>query len=85
VGWGVYLIQSTPTGDLYTGVTNNPERRVQEHNESNCKGAKRTRRGRPWVLAYWEPCESKTEALRREYRIKQMSRRQKLSIVQGCR
>jgi len=80
--WGVYIIRSTPTGDLYTGITNDLHRRVHEHN-SCCKGAKRTRRGRPWVAAYWEPCESKSEALKREYRIKQMTKRQKLSLTHG--
>lgn len=83
--WGVYIIQSVPTGDLYTGVTNDPDRRVHQHNESNCTGAKRTRRGRPWKLVYWEPCATRSEALRREYQIKHMTRRQKLAIVRGLR
>jgi putative endonuclease len=78
--WGVYILHSLTTGHLYTGVTNDIGRRLHEHN-SCCKGAKRTKAGRPWILAYWEPCESKSDALKREYQIKQMSRRQKLVLI----
>lgn len=78
--WGVYIIQSVPTGHLYTGVTNDPDRRVHEHNHC-CKGAKRTRAGRPWNLVYWEPCSSTVEALKREYQIKRLTRMQKLRLI----
>lgn len=80
--WGVYVLYSLSTGHLYTGITNDPERRVGEHNGGR-KGAKRTRAGKPWVGIYWEPCVSKAEALRREYQIKQMTKGQKLSFIQG--
>ena len=79
--WGVYILQSIPTGHLYTGVTNDPDRRTQEHNRSP-KGAKRTKAGRPWVLVYWKPCPSKSEALRTEYAIKKMARARKLRLFQ---
>lgn len=77
--WGVYLIQSVPTGHLYTGVAIDPERRLKAHNAG--KGAKRTRAGAPWRLVYWEPRESKSEALKREYAIKQLTRQAKLDLI----
>lgn len=81
--WGAYILQSSSTGHLYTGATNDPQRRVREHNTG--KGAKRTRWGVPWSLIYWEPCESKSEAHRREYEIKQLTRIQKFKLVSKYR
>jgi putative endonuclease len=77
--WGVYILQSVPTGHLYTGIAIDPDRRLKAHNAG--KGAKRTRAGTPWVLVYWEPCVSKSEALKREYAIKQLSRQAKLDLI----
>lgn len=66
-------------GSLYTGWTNDLERRVREHNEG--RGAKYTKSRRPVRLAYFETYETKEEAMRREYRIKRMSRREKLQMI----
>ena len=55
-------------GSLYTGWTNDLEKRVSDHNAG--KGAKYTRARRPVVLAYFEAFETKEEAMRREYAIK---------------
>ena len=56
-------------GSLYTGWTNHLEERVKAHNEG--RGAKYTRGRRPVELVYYERLETKEEALRREYAIKQ--------------
>lgn len=76
--WFLYIIQSTITGKLYTGISTEPELRLQKHNAG--KGAKFTRAGRPWVFIYREPVGSKSEALRRELAVKKLSRSEKLNL-----
>lgn len=65
---------------LYTGITTDLDRRVDEHNSSP-KAAKYTRVRRPVELIYFESCENKSSASKREYEIKQLSRVQKLFLV----
>lgn len=79
--WTLYIIQSVPTGRLYTGITTDPTRRVKEHNGSS-RGARYTRIGRPWKIVYLEPCGSQSDALRRERAVKRLGRKEKLSLVQ---
>ncbi len=64
---------------LYTGITNDVEARVTQHNAG--KGAKYTRSRSPVVLVYSEHAESKGEALRREIQIKKLSPQQKRKLV----
>ena len=66
-------------GHLYTGVAIDPERRLRAHNAG--QGAKRTRAGTPWFLVYWEPRKSKSDALKREHAIKQLTRKAKLDLI----
>lgn len=66
-------------GSLYTGWTNDLERRLAAHQAGTA--AKYTCSRRPVELVYHEPCETKEEAMRREYAIKQMTRAQKLCLV----
>lgn len=68
-------------GSLYTGWTNNLEKRVKDHNEGN--GAKYTKARRPVELRYYETFETKEEAMRREYAIKQMTRKEKEALIKG--
>lgn len=72
-------IVSCRDGSLYTGWTNNLEKRMKDHNDG--KGAKYTKARRPVVLAYYEEYETKSDAMRREYEIKQMSRKQKIALI----
>lgn len=65
---------------LYTGWTNNLEKRIRDHNEGN--GAKYTKPRRPVELMYYETFETKEDAMRREYAIKQLTRAQKLLLIQ---
>jgi putative endonuclease len=67
---------------LYTGYTTDLERRVLEHNSSD-KGAKYTRGRRPVELVYTEECASRSEAQRREAKIKKMTRSQKLALIEN--
>ena len=66
---------------LYTGWTNNLENRVATHNSG--KGAKYTRGRTPVELVYYEEFKTSSEAMKREYAIKQLSRREKLQMVEG--
>lgn len=67
-------------GSLYTGWTNDLERRVKAHNAG--KGAKYTKSRRPVELVYFEAFSTKQEAMRREWEIKQLSRVEKCKLVQ---
>jgi len=69
-------------GTLYTGWTNDLSKRVAAHN-SGTAGAKYTRSRRPVTLVYYECHEDRREAMRREYRIKRMTRAGKLQLIAG--
>ena len=66
-------------GSLYTGWTNDLEKRIKAHNEG--KGAKYTKSRRPVVLTYYEEYESREAAMKREYEIKHLSRQKKLKLI----
>jgi len=67
---------------LYTGITTDLERRVEEHNSST-KGAKYTCSRRPVTLVYSENHEDRSMASRREYKIKKkMTRTMKLKLIE---
>lgn len=58
-----------------------PAKRLKAHNEGKA-GAKYTRSKRPVKLVYYEGFETKEEAMRREYAIKQLTRKQKLNLME---
>lgn len=68
---------------LYTGWTNDLEKRITAHNEG--KGAKYTKTRRPVRLVYFETFPTKEEAMSREYRIKRLSRREKQQLIARIR
>lgn len=70
----VYIIL-TVTNKLYCGYTDNVEKRYKLHCEG--KGAKFTKANKPLKLVYVKEFQSKTEAQKEEYRIKQLKREQK--------
>lgn len=76
--WYVYILECSDQ-TLYTGITNNLEKRISKHNEG--KGAKYTRGRGPVTLVRSFTCSSKSEALKLEYKIKQLSKEEKLSYV----
>ena len=67
-------------GSLYTGWTTDPERRLKAHNAG--RGAKYTRSRRPVELAYLEQWDTPREAMRREWQLKQLSRAEKLALIE---
>lgn len=68
-------------GTLYTGWTNCVEKRLKAHNEGKA-GAKYTRAKRPVELVYYEGYATKEEAMRREYAIKQLTKKEKLKLME---
>lgn len=64
---------------LYTGWTNNLKKRLEAHNSG--RGAKYTKNRRPVELVYFEEYDTKQEAMKREYAIKQLSRQKKLALI----
>lgn len=66
---------------LYCGWTNNLEKRMESHNAGT--GAKYTKSRRPVELVYYESFDTKEEAMRREYAIKQLTRVQKMKLIEG--
>lgn len=78
--WYVYMLEGADQS-LYTGITNDIERRLREHNGKEKGGAKYTRSRRPYHLVHTETYPSRSEAARREYAIKLLSRTAKLGLI----
>lgn len=74
----VYIVKCSDE-TLYTGWTTDIEKRIKCHNSG--KGAKYTRCRLPVELVYFEKCEDKSTALKREYEIKQLTRDKKLLLI----
>ena len=75
----VYMLRCAD-GTLYTGWTSDLAHRVKAHNSGH--GAKYTRSRTPVELVYSEKLADKTEALKREYAIKQLTREQKEQLIE---
>lgn len=77
----VYILECADN-TLYTGYTNDIDRRLQAHNSG--RGAKYTKTRLPVRLAYYESFDSKQEAMSREWHIKHdMTREEKLKLIKG--
>jgi putative endonuclease len=79
VVWYVYML-SCSDGTLYTGVTTDRERRVQEHNDPK-KAAKYTRARQPVSLVYSIQVENRSKAQSKEAALKKLSRTQKMALI----
>lgn len=75
----VYILECSD-GTLYTGWTNNLDKRIEQH--CNGTGAKYTRGRGPVTLVYHEEFNDKRDAMRREYEIKRYSRINKLKLIE---
>ncbi len=78
--WSLYLIR-TADNSLYTGITTDVARRFMQHQSG--KGAKALRGKGELTLAFSAPVGERSLALRMEYRIKQLTKRQKERLVAG--
>jgi|GEM_PF-258985 len=79
--WFVYMIE-TAAGRLYTGITKDVSRRFNEHVDGK-RGARALRGKGPLTLRFYEKVGSHSRALKLEYAVKQLSRREKLAIIAG--
>ena len=74
-----YLLRCAD-GSLYTGWTNDLEKRIKAHKAG--RGGKYTRAHAPVELVYFESFDTKTEAMSREWHIKKLKREQKLALIE---
>lgn len=75
--WQLYILKCKD-GTLYTGITNDLSRRLEQHRSG--RGAKYTRGRGPLTLCYLEECTSYSSALQREIQVKRLSRYEKLAM-----
>lgn len=76
----VYIVKTS--GDtLYTGITNNLQRRLLEHNSHTSRSAKYTRSFTSCQLVYSESFPNRSSATKREIEIKKLTREQKLNLI----
>ena len=73
-----YIIQ-TENNKLYCGYTDDVEKRFQKHIEGTA--SKFTRANKPLKIVYTKEFETKQEAMKEEYRIKQLSRSEKNELI----
>tara|TARA_B100000683_G_scaffold159802_1_gene154128 strand:+ start:1017 stop:1277 length:261 start_codon:yes stop_codon:yes gene_type:complete len=79
--WWVYIIQCR-NKSLYTGISTDVERRFDEHQNDDKKASKYCARLRPLKLVYKSSAyKNKSDASKEEYRIKQLSRKDKLNLI----
>lgn len=76
--WVVYLLECCDN-TIYCGITNNLINRIKKHN--NRTGAKYTRTRTPVRLLKFFVVENKSEALKLEYKIKKLSRKEKIKLI----
>lgn len=76
----VYMLRCRD-GSLYTGWTNDLEKRLKAHNSGSASKYTRTRL--PAELVYFEEWESKEAAMSREWHIKRLSREEKLKLIEN--
>jgi putative endonuclease len=74
----VYILECSD-GTYYTGYTNNVQKRLNVH--ASGKGAKYTRGRLPVKLVYEKRCENKSDALKEEHKIKKLTKKQKIELI----
>ena len=77
--WYVYIIE-TESGKLYTGITNDLEKRFSAH-ASKTTGARFFRTSPPKQILYTEVLDNRSEATKRELAIKKLSREEKWKLI----
>lgn len=78
--WIVYILRCADN-TLYTGITTDVDKRIDQHNGVEKNGAKYTRNRQPVRLVYQEHSISRSDASKREYSIKCLSKSQKETLV----
>lgn len=75
--WVLYILECKD-GSLYTGITDNLQRRLAAHQSG--KGAKYTKGRGPLILRYSEECRNHSQALKREIQVKKLTRAEKILL-----
>lgn len=78
--WFLYILKCSD-GTFYTGITNDPDRRLKMHQAG--KASRYTRTRRPVEVLYQEKCGNRSRALIRECEVKEWPRKKKNSLVTG--
>jgi predicted GIY-YIG superfamily endonuclease len=82
VRWSLYILKCGD-GTLYTGITNDLDRRVAQHNSGTA--SRYTRSRLPVTIIHREPCKNRSSALKKEYAMKQLSRTEKEAYIKKKR
>ena len=77
----IYILTNKRNNVLYTGVTNDLQRRVYEHREKLVRGF--TKKYNVYKLVYYEETDSIEAAIQREKQIKGGSRQKKIDLIKG--
>ncbi|MDA8651358.1 GIY-YIG nuclease family protein [Porticoccaceae bacterium] len=80
LSWHVYIL-SVSDGSLYTGITTDPLRRIEEHRKGR-RGAKYFRGKQPLDILFLESEHSRSSASQREYQIKKMTKHEKITLIE---
>jgi predicted GIY-YIG superfamily endonuclease len=78
--WFLYILKCCD-GTLYTGITNDLSRRVKQHNDGTA--SRYTRSRLPVRIVYQERCRNQSSALKKECRIKSLSRQEKKDYIKS--
>jgi len=78
--WFLYVVECSD-GTLYTGITTDLKRRLNEHNNST-RGAKYTRSRRPVKYRFTMICTNQSDATKEEIKFKKLTRKQKLKFIE---
>jgi putative endonuclease len=76
--WVFYVLKCRDN-TLYTGITSDVSRRINQHN--NGTASRYTRSRLPVKLVFSQPCRNRSQALRKEYAMKQLSRKEKIAYI----
>ena len=80
--WHLYLIR-TRTGQLYTGITKNIQKRFKEHQEGGPQAAKYLKGKKPLKLVFYKKIGSLSQALKAEAKIKKWPKEKKESLIKN--
>ncbi len=78
--WSIYLLKCSD-GSIYAGISNNVDKRIIKHNTG--KGSRYVAARLPAKLLFQKEIGTKSEAAKEEYRVKQLSRAEKLNYIKG--
>jgi putative endonuclease len=79
----VYILR-TSADTLYTGQTNNLERRLEEHRGKTKRSAKYMRCFKSFELVYFEKCQTRSKAMKKEAEIRRLTKLQKEILIKKC-